>query len=1268
MTSKKLWSLLSELKRESLYDYATYESNFVDLWERWVASLREGEGALDFLKKDRFIAGLWSPLKEKVKGRFPATCEFALEVTRLKDKKLRMQAQAIKREEQDRADSTQAVATASQRGMVSKGVEDHQDLLNRITSELENLSVHLVEGRGPRQNGDQGRGRGRQGGQEYVCYNCGEHGHGMFFCPHPKRQNFNRGPRQNHLSPPRRPKWDFCGFENFAWIYSSEIIPQLEGGIAMTLFAGDPTSFASCLGFSFLQPQQQALLRNTSIASSPQKVAPFHRRLRQVQCNTNLSPEVSKSVYRLKKQGIKVTPRVLHRVKKKEAWKSNRKAQKEKEKANRVTDPVWYDWPEEQAAIEERRNSIAQNEEDEVDKFLSFVDEARPFKRLLVHEDDDIASIRAPGRSSSSLKRDTKLWERKKKMETGGETNYVYTGYGQAICQPISIYRQRDVTQVSALNHMSQTEGVLLPLGSDSEVFYPWSGNYATKPTEASQQLQEQELDSVEQAENLKFTDCADNLTRDVSDQETLNFYCRLMSKHSKEQSHAISHSHKEYGPFKLEPSVYGGSTTSEAVIKHNSTSNSFCADEEFMQPESHGESSSLLLPNHKESRILLDSNMTHIASHTSTNISASNLTKFRPAAADAHGNLSWNLQSFDTKHLPASKELYNINKEPPTAGIEKFLDDEIQEVPKKREIWLKEVGLVKQRKPPFSREVKERILGVRRGDLSVLEEEEDSEDELSASDFPFDGRAVLVEDRKIQRLAARLDAINYWTSKMHFSRLMHSGKMKLTEDRVIRIIQILGDKRNWRRAMQVVQWVHKRQHYQFHASKFVLTTLLSVLGKARRPVEALNVFDVMRENFSSYPDMAAYHAIATILGQAGQLKELLHLMESLKVGPPKPIKFIQLINWDSSLYPDIVVYNAVLTACISTKEWAGVVWTWEELEKTGIKPNGATFGITIEAMVRANMFDQVVRFYKRMERAGFPPNAQTYKCLVEAFGKERMTEEASELVQEMEASGIVGTASVYFALACSFCVTGKVKEALAQVRRIKELSFSKPDVVTFTGLIRTSYKVGRIQDAIFIFNHMQQTCAPNVRTCNEMIKIFGWNNMFEEAKKVYEGVKRGQLDSCVHFDDSTRLSCDSFTFELMLKAAAVSEQWGYFDAVYWDMTSHGYYLCGRTNQWLLLKIARLKKVNVASDMLHRLRKSGDGAHLRFYEALILSCVQAKRFQNALIYLNDMRIDGYEVMPVIEDLQEQVDKELWDNFLHEANGSRLYRSFSGRIM
>ena len=40
-----------------------------------------------------------------------------------------------------------------------------------------------------------------------------------------------------------------------------------------------------------------------------------------------------------------------------------------------------------------------------------------------------------------------------------------------------------------------------------------------------------------------------------------------------------------------------------------------------------------------------------------------------------------------------------------------------------------------------------------------------------------------------------------------------------------------------------------------------------------------------------------------------------------------------------------------VLNACIPNKEWTGVAWTWDQIEMQRIKPNGATFGLTIEVL-----------------------------------------------------------------------------------------------------------------------------------------------------------------------------------------------------------------------------------------------------------------------------------------------------------------------------
>ncbi|MCO5550774.1 hypothetical protein L7F22_004265 [Adiantum nelumboides] len=176
-TSESLWGKVCELRQGSLFEYNVYEVQFVELWERWVASLRLGEAAPDFLKKDRFVAGLCPPLREKVKGRFPVTWMDARDIARLKERKIRYQLQQREadQEEEGMAPVPPTNAPAAHRG---QGNQDQQELLNRITHQLEDLSVHLVRGgRAPPPNQEQARGPRRQA-QEYHCYNCGENGHG----------------------------------------------------------------------------------------------------------------------------------------------------------------------------------------------------------------------------------------------------------------------------------------------------------------------------------------------------------------------------------------------------------------------------------------------------------------------------------------------------------------------------------------------------------------------------------------------------------------------------------------------------------------------------------------------------------------------------------------------------------------------------------------------------------------------------------------------------------------------------------------------------------------------------------------------------------------------------------------------------------------------------------------------------------------------------------------------------------------------------------
>ncbi|KAG0597694.1 hypothetical protein M758_12G014900 [Ceratodon purpureus] len=416
---------------------------------------------------------------------------------------------------------------------------------------------------------------------------------------------------------------------------------------------------------------------------------------------------------------------------------------------------------------------------------------------------------------------------------------------------------------------------------------------------------------------------------------------------------------------------------------------------------------------------------------------------------------------------------------------------------------------------------------------------------------------------------------------KFFLSRLMHGARLKWTDGRLLELVKMLGARREWRRAMEVVHWVHCREHFSHCRSRYVCTTLLAVLGKCLRPVEALNVFNVMREEHSTYPDMAAYHSIAVTLGKAGHLTQLLHLIESLREGPVK--KDVRgsprQLNWNGRLEPDIVVYNAVINACGPHRQWEGTEWVLQQLQSSGIRPNSTTYGLAIEVMVKSGQYAKAWKYYEIMERGDFLPNALTFKALVEALGTTGEVDKAIEMVEEMEHRGILENAGVYYALASALCAAGRLSEALVQVDKLLKIPSRKPDVVTFTGLIRTCEKVGRWQDAISLFNRMQYVCAPNVGTYNIMIALYGRHRMFEEARDMFELVKKGKHKNSKFSQSNSRLSPTEYTYESMLGACAACEDWGYFEVVLEEFNTRGFQLDCRRHAWFISPIVKAGQV-----------------------------------------------------------------------------------------
>ncbi|KAJ4823319.1 hypothetical protein Tsubulata_001476 [Turnera subulata] len=451
-------------------------------------------------------------------------------------------------------------------------------------------------------------------------------------------------------------------------------------------------------------------------------------------------------------------------------------------------------------------------------------------------------------------------------------------------------------------------------------------------------------------------------------------------------------------------------------------------------------------------------------------------------------------------------------------------------------------------------------------------------------------------EKEAIQFLVDRLSCREVSLRDWKLARVMRQSGLRFTEEQLLRIVEGLGDKGRWAQAMAVVDWVYNDKGRRHSRSRFVYTKLLSVLGKARRPLEALRIFNLMREDWNIYPDMATYHTIAVSLGQAGLLKELLKVIECMRQRPLKRISNMPHRNWKTVLEPDLVIYNA-------------------QLRKSGLKPNGASYGLAMEVMLSAGKYDLVHELFRKMNRSGQAPKALTYKVLVRTLWEEAKVNEAVEAVRDMERRGVVGTASVYYELACCLCNDGRWQDAMPVVRKMKKLRHRKPLEVTFTGLILSSLDGGYVNHCISIFEHMKALCSPNIGTINTMLRIYGKNDLFSEAKELFEEIKKAD-------GGSTSLVPDKYTYCSMLEASARALQWEYFEYVYKEMTFSGYQLDQSKHASLLVDASRAGKCHLLNHAFDAILEAGEIPCSKIFTEMVFQAILQEDYERAAILVN----------------------------------------------
>ncbi|GJN08173.1 hypothetical protein PR202_ga26066 [Eleusine coracana subsp. coracana] len=196
-------------------------------------------------------------------------------------------------------------------------------------------------------------------------------------------------------------------------------------------------------------------------------------------------------------------------------------------------------------------------------------------------------------------------------------------------------------------------------------------------------------------------------------------------------------------------------------------------------------------------------------------------------------------------------------------------------------------------------------------------------------------------EERRIEWLVTRLNEDDLTFCDWRLTRMMKKADIIYNEDNLLKVLNGLEARGNWRQALSVTQWVYNENIYRHRKSRFVYTKLLSILGKSLKATEALRVFNIMR-----------------------QWKGVFWVFQQMRT---------------SCLSPTGASFGLAMEVMLKAKKYDFVQKYFEKMHKSGVPPRAITYKVLVRAFWEQGKVNEAVEAVTEMEQRGVVGAASVY-------------------------------------------------------------------------------------------------------------------------------------------------------------------------------------------------------------------------------------------------------------------------------------------------
>jgi len=239
----------------------------------------------------------------------------------------------------------------------------------------------------------------------------------------------------------------------------------------------------------------------------------------------------------------------------------------------------------------------------------------------------------------------------------------------------------------------------------------------------------------------------------------------------------------------------------------------------------------------------------------------------------------------------------------------------------------------------------------------------------------------------------------------------------------------------------------------------------------------------------------------------------------------------------------DVVKFNMVLGTCVSALQMQKALELLAEMEELELA-DAVAYNTLIKGYARLSDLDQCFELRERMTARGVAASQVTHGILLNACVVEGATEHMARAFECVVAEKCPMNTVLYTTLIKGFAKAGEVDKAMSVYAHMLRGGgeYARPDLITYSVLIKANCDASRLEDAIALLGEMQAAgMAPDEIIYNNLLAGCALRKNAPLGERLYsEMTEAGVRPSNVSFSVMIRLFSEC---RLLDKAVAVLER-----------------------------------------------------------------------------------------------------------------------------